>query len=61
MTGREPKPGAVEHWQAREINIEGEPPQTVQVDGEVWDPTPLSASVLPAVLPILTPPAEEKS
>lgn len=61
MTGREPKPGAVEHWQAREITIECDPPQTVQVDGEVWDPTPLSASVLPAVLPILTPPAEEKS
>ena len=60
ISGREPKPGAVEHWQGREITIECDPPQTVQVDGEVWDPTPLSASVLPGVLPILTPAAEEK-
>ena len=61
ISGRKPKQGAVEHWQGREITIECDPPQTVQVDGEVWDPTPLSANVLPAVLPILTPPAEEKS
>jgi diacylglycerol kinase (ATP) len=61
ISGHQPKPGAVEHWQGREITIECDPPQTVQVDGEVWDPTPISASVLPAVLPILTPLAEEKS
>jgi YegS/Rv2252/BmrU family lipid kinase len=54
--GLEPKSSAVEHWQGREITIECDSPQTVQVDGEVWDPTPLSASVLPGVLPILTPP-----
>ena len=54
---REPKPGAIEHWQGREISIECDPPQTVQVDGEIWEPTPLSASVLPGVLPILTPPS----
>ncbi len=55
ILGREPKPGAVKHWQGREITIECDPPQTIQVDGEVWDPTPLSASVLPGVLPILVP------
>ena len=54
ISGREPKPGAVEHWQGREFTIDCDPPQTVQVDGEIWDPTPLSASVLPGVLPILT-------
>lgn len=54
ISGREPKPGDVEHWQGREITIDCDPPQTVQVDGEIWDPTPLSASVLPGVLPILT-------
>ncbi|MGW8226194.1 MAG: diacylglycerol/lipid kinase family protein [Anaerolineales bacterium] len=55
MTGRVPKSGAVEHWQGREITIHCDSAQTVQVDGEIIDPTPLSASVLPGVLPILTP------
>ena len=61
ISGREPKPGAVEHWQGREISINCDPPQTVQVDGEIWDPTPLSVSVLPGVLPILTPADDLKS
>jgi YegS/Rv2252/BmrU family lipid kinase len=60
VLGREPKSGAVKHWQGREISIECDPPQTVQVDGEVWDPTPFSVNVLPGVLPILTPPLEGK-
>ncbi|MGD9093897.1 MAG: diacylglycerol kinase family lipid kinase [Anaerolineales bacterium] len=60
VLGREPKSGAVKHWQGREISIECDPPQTVQVDGEVWDPTPFSVKVLPGVLPILTPPLEGK-
>jgi len=55
MTGRVPKSGAVEHRQGREITIHCDSAQTVQVDGEIIDPTPLSASVLPGVLPILTP------
>ena len=54
ILGREPKPGAVKHWQGREISIECDPPQTVQLDGEIWDPTPVSAKVLPGVLPVLT-------
>ena len=54
IIGREPKPGAVKHWQGREISIECDPPQTVQLDGEIWDPTPVSAKVLPGVLPVLT-------
>jgi diacylglycerol kinase (ATP) len=60
ILGREPKPGAFKHWQGREIRIECDPPQTVQVDGEIWAPTPLSAKVLPGVLPVLTPPLEGK-
>ena len=46
---------ALKHWQGHEIKIECDPPQTVQVDGEIWDPTPVSASVLPGVLPVLIP------
>ena len=52
---------AVQHWQGREISIECDPPQTVQGDGEMWDPTPISAKVLPGALPILTTPETEKN
>ena len=61
VLGREPKPGAVKHWQGREIRIECDPPQTVQGDGEIWDPTPISAKVLPGVLPILTIPEQHNN
>jgi diacylglycerol kinase family enzyme len=60
MLGRE-KQGAVKHWQGREITIECDPPQTVQGDGEIWDPTPVSAKVLPGVLPVLTTPEKQKT
>jgi diacylglycerol kinase (ATP) len=52
---REVNPEAVTHLQGREITIECDPPQTVQGDGEIWGQTPVSAKVLPGVLPILTP------
>lgn len=60
MHGRE-KQGAVKHWQGREIKIECDPPQTVQGDGEIWDPTPVSAKVLPGVLPVLVPLEKQKT
>jgi diacylglycerol kinase (ATP) len=40
----------IEHWQARQITIEVDPPQPVQVDGEMVDDTPLTATVLPGAL-----------
>jgi len=60
ILGRKPNPDDVKHWQGREITIECDPPQTVQGDGEVWDPTPVSAKVLPGVLPVLTTPDKAK-
>ena len=60
MRGHE-EPGAVKHWQGREINIVCDLPQEIEGDGELWDQTPISAKVLPGVLPILTPPAEGKA
>jgi len=60
MRGHE-EPGAVKHWQGREINIVCDPPQEIEGDGELWGQTPISAKVLPGVLPILTPPAEGKA
>jgi YegS/Rv2252/BmrU family lipid kinase len=59
MRGKEEQ-GAVKHWQGREINIECDSPQDVQGDGEMWDQTPVSAKVLPGVLPVLTAPAMKK-
>ena len=42
------------NWLEREIKVDCGPPQTVQVDGEVWDQPPVSAKVIPGVLTILT-------
>ena len=54
IAGRKPNPDAVKHWQGREISIVCDPPQPVTGDGEMWDDTPVSAAVLPGVLPVLT-------
>jgi len=43
------------HWQGREITLVAEPPQTVEVDGEVFDPTPITASVVPSAVRIVVP------
>jgi YegS/Rv2252/BmrU family lipid kinase len=58
VLGREPNPDAVRHWQGRDIRVECDPPQTVQGDGEIWGDTPVSAKVMPGVLPILTSPGK---
>ena len=44
---------AVKIWQGREISIKCDPPQPIQGDGEIWGETPVSARVLPGVLPVL--------
>lgn len=45
----------IEHWQAHNIHIEADPPQPVQVDGEMVDDTPVSARVLPGALKVIIP------
>jgi diacylglycerol kinase family enzyme len=45
----------IEHWQARQIVIEVDPPQPVQVDGEMVDDTPVRAEVLPGALRVIVP------
>jgi YegS/Rv2252/BmrU family lipid kinase len=60
LLGKEIDQKAVKHWQFREIHIECDPPQIVQVDGEVFDPTPaITVRVLPGMLPVLTPPTTD--
>lgn len=43
------------HWQVREATISADPPQQVAGDGEVWDQSPISLSVLPAAANIIVP------
>jgi diacylglycerol kinase family enzyme len=43
------------HWQARQIEITADPPQPVQVDGEMAGTTPVSIRVIPQALRVLTP------
>ncbi len=42
-------------YQAREIEIEADPPQIVQVDGEIVGATPLRARIIPAALRVIVP------
>ncbi len=48
---------AVHHWQAREIEIDVSPLQTIQYDGEVFKPTsgPIKVEVLPQAISVLVP------
>ena len=55
ITGKGPDLGSYYHWQGREISIDIEPPSIVQADGEIWGETPITAKVIPGVLPILAP------
>jgi YegS/Rv2252/BmrU family lipid kinase len=43
------------HFQAKEIYVEADPPQTIQVDGEVGQQTPFSIKVVPHAVKVLTP------
>lgn len=43
------------HFQAREITIEADPPMAVQIDGDAAGVTPVTASVMPGGVHILTP------
>lgn len=45
----------IEHWQAGRIMIEVDPPQPVQVDGEMVGETPVNAEVLPGALNVIIP------
>ena len=52
----ETNPDHILHWQAREITIEVDPPQPVQLDGEMVGQTPVSVQVVPGLVRILAPP-----
>ncbi|MEP7288378.1 MAG: diacylglycerol kinase family protein [Chloroflexota bacterium] len=45
----------LQHWQAREINVVADPPQSVQMDGEIIGQTPLHVKVIPEAVNIIIP------
>jgi diacylglycerol kinase family enzyme len=55
VLGREPASPGIQHWRARMIEVEADPPQQVQGDGNVFGETPLRAHVAPGALRVLVP------
>jgi YegS/Rv2252/BmrU family lipid kinase len=53
--GAKLNPDYILHWQAREISIEADPPQPVQMDGEMVGESPVSIRVVPGLVRILAP------
>lgn len=49
-----PTQDTVHHWQAKEIQISTDPPQSIQVDGEIGWETPVSIKVVPGAVRVLT-------
>ncbi len=45
----------LQHWQAREITLKTDPPQTVQLDGDVMGNTPITTRVRPKAAHIIVP------
>jgi diacylglycerol kinase (ATP) len=54
VMGSELNPEYINHWQAREISIDADPPQPVQMDGELAGETPVSIKVVPGFVRVLT-------
>ncbi|MFO7624175.1 MAG: diacylglycerol kinase family lipid kinase [Anaerolineales bacterium] len=55
VSGR-PDPPALKQWQVREVTIESEPNQPVQLDGELIGQTPVTVKILPEAVQIIIPP-----
>ncbi len=54
MGGSETRP-ALQHWQVRRVEVHSDPPQMVQVDGEILESQDVEISVLPQAVKILVP------
>ena len=54
VTASAPSSDAIYHWQAKEIYIETDPIQSVQVDGEIGWQTPVSIKIIPSAVRVLT-------
>jgi diacylglycerol kinase (ATP) len=43
------------HWQGREISVTADPPQPIECDGEMIDPTPITVGIVPQTLRVIVP------
>jgi diacylglycerol kinase family enzyme len=50
---------ALQRWQVREVTISADPPQPVQVDGELLSKEPITARILPQAVRVIVPPVKE--
>jgi YegS/Rv2252/BmrU family lipid kinase len=55
--GRRAGTAIAQHWRARDITVVTDPPLPVQADGEMWGTTPISITVLPGAVRVLTKPS----
>jgi YegS/Rv2252/BmrU family lipid kinase len=55
ITDSDPDPEHFRHWRAREVTIVSDPPQPVVGDGEQWGETPVTITVLPGAIKVITP------
>lgn len=47
---------ALQHWQVKEVTVVADPPQSIQVDGEIIGQTPMTARVIPQAVRVIVPP-----
>jgi diacylglycerol kinase (ATP) len=55
VVGKNENAEPLQHYQAREVKVRTETPQTVQADGEILGETPVSARVLPQAVTVIVP------
>lgn len=55
VVGGQENAAALEHWQAREVEVVADPPQVLQADGEIIGQTPVKARVIPQALEVIVP------
>ena len=53
--GDQPREQLFYHWQARQISVDADPVQPIQVDGEIGWQTPVAISVIPGAVRVLVP------
>jgi diacylglycerol kinase (ATP) len=58
LTGGGADESNLQHWKAKKVRVEADPPQNVQADGETLEMTPVEAEVVPGVLKVIVPKAQ---
>ena len=54
--GAENDAPALQHWQVKQVTISSDPPQQVQVDGEMLAQTPIDVQIVPEAVKVIVPP-----